>query len=89
MGCLVAVLALVSPRLLLIILWLFTDFVDRAFDSVVLPILGFVLAPFTTALYVLANEPGSGVSTFGWILVGIALLIDLGTYGGAARARRG
>lgn len=88
MGCLVAVLALVSPRLLLVILWLFTDFVDRAFDSVVLPILGFVLAPFTTSLYVLSYEQGSGVSGFGWILVGIALLIDLGAYAGAARGAR-
>ena len=88
MGCLVAILALISPRLLLVILWLFTNFVDRAFDSVVLPILGFVLLPFTTVFYVLAYHPRSEVSGFGWILVGLGVLMDLGAMGNASRARR-
>jgi hypothetical protein len=88
MGCLVAVLALVSPRLVLVILWLFTNLVDRAFDSIALPILGFILAPFTTVIYVLAYQPIEGVGGFGWILVFIGLMIDLGAYGGTARSRR-
>lgn len=88
MGCLVAVLALVSPRLVLVILWLFTNLVDRAFDSVVLPVLGFFLAPFATVIYVLVYQPIEGVSGFGWILVFIGLFMDLGAYGGASRWRR-
>lgn len=88
MGCLVAILALISPRLLLIVLWLFTNLVDRAFDSVVLPVLGFVLLPFTTVIYVLAYQPKSEVSGFGWILVGVGVLMDLGAMGNASRARR-
>ena len=88
MGCLVAVLALISPRLVLVILWLFTNLVDRAFDSIFLPILGFLLVPFTTVIYVLAYNPVDGVSGFGWILVFFGVLMDLGAVGGTARSRR-
>lgn len=62
--------------------------VDRAFDSLVMPVLGFVLVPFTTVIYVLVYQPKSGVNGFGWILVGVGLLIDLGAYGGASRGAR-
>lgn len=89
MGCLIAILALISPRLLLVILWLFSNLVDRAFDSLVLPVLGFILLPFTTVIYVLAYQPKSGgVSGFGWILVGVGVLMDLGAMGNASRQRR-
>jgi hypothetical protein len=43
MGCLVALVALISPRLALFVLWVFGDVLGRAYDSWIVPVLGFFL----------------------------------------------
>lgn len=87
MGCLFAVLAVLSPRLAFLIVWLFTDMVGVAFSGFVLPFLGFLLLPFTTLFYVLAYDP-SGLSPWGWLLVILGFLLDLGAYGGSGYSNR-
>lgn len=86
-GCLFAMLAIFSPRLALIIAWLATDLVDIAFDGFILPFLGLVFLPFTTLFYVLVYESG-GISGWGWFLVIIGFILDLGAYGGSGYSNR-
>jgi hypothetical protein len=88
MGCLLALLAAISPRLALALVWIFTNLVDRAFTGFLVPLLGLIFLPFTTLLYVLAYQPVVGVSGWGWFLVFVGLLFDLGSYGGGAFGRR-
>jgi len=88
MGCLLAVLAAISPRLALVLVWIFTNLVDRAFEGFVLPLLGLIFLPLTTLVYVLAYRPGFGVSGWGWFFVFLGLLFDLGSYGGGVFSRR-
>lgn len=88
MGCIFALLAAISPRLALVLVWIFTNLVDRAFTGFLLPLLGLIFLPFTTLLYVLAYRPVVGVSGWGWVLVIVGLLFDLGSYGGGAFGRR-
>ena len=88
MGCLFAILAALSPRLALVLVWLFTNLVDRAFEGFLLPLLGLVFLPFATLFYVLAYRPVVGVSGGGWFFVFLGVLFDLGSYGGGARSRR-
>jgi hypothetical protein len=88
MGCLFAVLAAISPRLALLLVWIFTDLVDRAFTGFLLPLFGLILLPFTTLLYVLAYQPLIGVTGWGWFFVFLGLLFDLGSYGGGALGGR-
>jgi hypothetical protein len=88
MGCLLALVAAISPRVALVLVWLFTNLVDRAFTGILLPLLGLVFLPLTTLLYVLAYRPVVGVTGWGWFLVALGLLFDLGSYGGGARSRR-
>jgi CDP-diglyceride synthetase len=88
MGCLLALIAAISPRVALVLVWLFTNLVDRAFTGFLLPLLGLVFLPLTTLFYVLAYQPVVGVRGWGWFLVVIGLLFDLGSYGGGARSRR-
>jgi CDP-diglyceride synthetase len=88
MGCLFAILAALSPRLALVLVWIFTNLVDRAFEGFLLPLLGLIFLPFTTLLYVLAYQPVVGVSGWGWFFVFVGLLFDLGSYGGGAFGRR-
>jgi hypothetical protein len=89
MPCLVALLALISPRLALIAVWLFTDLLSRAFDSWVLPVLGFFLLPWTTLTYAAFWDWGAGreVTGFEWFFVVLAFLIDLGAFGGGWASR--
>jgi hypothetical protein len=85
-ACLLALLGAVAPRLALILMWLFTDLLGRAFDSWILPLLGFLFLPLTTVIYVFVS-PG-GLGAFDWILLVVGILIDLGSYGSGAYGRR-
>jgi hypothetical protein len=88
MGCLLALLAAISPRLALVLVWIFTNLVDRAFEGFLLPLLGLIFLPLTTLVYVLAYRPVTGVSGWGWFFVVLAVLFDLGSYGGGVFSRR-
>jgi len=88
-GCFAALLALISPRLALFALWIFDDVIGRAFDSWILPVLGFFLLPWTTLAYVAFWTWGSGrgVIGFEWFFVVLAFLADIGALGFGARTR--
>lgn len=89
MPCLLALLALISPRLVLIVLWIFSDVLSRAFSSWVLPLLGFFVLPWTTLAYAAFWDWGSGhhVTGFEWIFVVLAFFIDISSYAGGRRAQ--
>ena len=87
--CFVSLLALLSPRLAIIALWLFGDVLSRAFSSWILPFLGFFLLPWTTLAYALVWDWSTPhhVVGFGWFFVILAFVIDLGSYTGGRRAQ--
>ena len=88
MPCLIALIALLSPRLALFFILLFSNMIDRAFDGWILPILGFFLLPWTTLAYVLMWDVGTPrVSGFEWFIVVLAFLMDLAAYFGGKWAR--
>ena len=89
MGCLVALFALISPRLALFAIFLFSDLLSRAYDSWILPFLGFFLLPWTTLAYAVMWSVGTNrVSGFEWFIVVLAFVVDLGSYAGSDRSRR-
>ena len=86
--CCAALLAFgIGPRIVLVLVWIFGDRVDNAFDSWVWPLLGLLVLPWTTLMYVLAWGPLNGVSGAGWILVAIGVVLDIASY--SARAAKG
>jgi hypothetical protein len=89
MGCLIALVALISPRLALVLMWLFSDLLSRAFDSWIIPLLGFVLLPWTTLAYAAFWDLGAGREVAGveWFFVVLAFVIDLGAYTQGRRMR--
>jgi hypothetical protein len=87
MGCLFALIAVLSPRFAVFLLWAFTNYVDRAFNGWVLPLLGLLFAPWTTLLYVLADAPAGPIHVAGWIMVGIGVVLDLSSWAQAAQNR--
>jgi len=89
MPCFVALLAILSPRLALFAIWLFSNLLDRAFDGFLVPLLGFFLLPWTTLAYVAMWDNGpSGVNGIEWAFVILGFLLDLGAYSGGSRSRR-
>jgi hypothetical protein len=88
MWLLIILFALISPRLALFFVWLFTDLLSDAFDSWLLPLIGFFLLPWTTLAYagMWALATG-GVRGFEWIIVILAVLLDLGAYTSRGRVR--
>jgi hypothetical protein len=86
--CLVALLALISPRLALFAVWLFTDWLGEAYDDWILPVLGFFLLPWTTLAYAAMWVAGSDrVSGFEWFIVILAFLFDLASWAQGTRRR--
>lgn len=78
MPCLVACLALSLPRLVLLCLWLFTKYIDRAFDSNLWFLLGFLFLPLTTLAYAWAKNTNGSVEGIYLAVVILAVLFDLG-----------
>jgi hypothetical protein len=87
--CLIALFALIGPRVALIFTWIFSGMIGRAIDSVWVAILGFLLLPWTTLAYVVFYDVGAGREVRGleWFLVGIAFVADLGSYVGGRYGR--
>ena len=89
MPCLLGLFALFVPRLVLFLIWLFSDYLGRAYDSVLWPLLGFLFMPLTTLAYAFAMNSNNGsVSGLYLVLVVLAVLIDLGMLGGGEAQRR-
>ena len=89
MPCLIALFALIGPRIALVFTAIFSDMISRAIDSWVVALLGFLFLPWTTLAYVVFYDVGSGreVHGFEWFLVGLAFVIDIGSYAGGRWSR--
>jgi hypothetical protein len=89
MGCLIPLLAIISPRLALFVVFLFSNLLSHAFDSWVLPLIGFFLLPWTTLAYAVMWSVGThGVEGFEWFIVIVAFLVDLSSLAATDRQRR-
>jgi hypothetical protein len=90
MPCLFLILLLMFPRVVLALIWFFSDYLQRAFHyTLLLPLLGFIFLPVTTIVYaweINNHMPTAGMNLL-WLL--IAVLIDLGGLGGGTYRRRG
>jgi len=88
MCCVLALLAFLGPRLVLFLLFLFTNYLSRAFDAFLLPFLGLVFLPWTTIAWAIAQNEFSGANGIGLLVIVIGFLLDIGVLGGGARGRR-
>ena len=88
MGCCLFATALAGmPRLAFLLWWLFQPArIQATFDNFLVAALGVVFLPWTTLMYVLV-APG-GIAWFDWLWLGLALVIDIGTYTGGGRAEQ-
>lgn len=75
---------------MLLLVWLFSDYLLEVYRGWLAPLLGFLFLPLTTLAYAFAMHFGGGE----WTPVGIgavvtAALVDLGLFRSGTRRRRG
>ena len=92
MGCLIGCLALFTPRLAIVLVVIFSNYIGQAYETFLWPCLGFLFMPFTTLAYAWAVNSHGTVTGIYLVVVVFAVLLDLGFVGGSgasARRRRG
>src|SRR5512134_3344264 len=87
MCCFVGALAIIGPRFVLAVWWLFGNKVELAFDSWWLPLLGLIFLPWTTLAYVIAWQPGGLDGNWDALLIVIGVALDVLTYMHRAAAK--
>ena len=88
MPCLLLLLTLAFPRLAIVLLFFFSNFLERAYHSLLYIVIGFIFLPVTTIVYawiVNSHQPVQGLYL---VAVIVSVLIDLGLLGHGARSRR-
>ena len=90
--CLFASILAGAPRLASIMWWLFRpNYWFAAFAGWPIvwwlwPTAGILLLPWTTLMYAIVYP--QGLSVINWIFLGLALAMDIGSYGGGAYANQ-
>ncbi|MCP4759696.1 MAG: hypothetical protein GY894_09920 [Planctomycetes bacterium] len=89
--CLAIVLALIFPRIILVVTWFLNPaFISNAYGNWVIPLLGLIFMPMTALAYALAVTFESGATGVpGLIIIILAVLYDLGSVGGGAGSGAG
>jgi len=88
MACFLGCIALAAPRLTIVLIVIFSDYIGHAYQTTLWPLLGFCFMPLTTLAYAFAINSRGSVDGFHLVVVVLAVLMDLGLIGGSARSGR-
>jgi hypothetical protein len=90
MCCVFLVLVLLFPRIALVVMYLTSHYLERAYHhAMLIPLLGFIFLPLTTLVYAYMVNSGMPTEGAGLIWIILAVIIDLGGFGGGyQRSRR-
>lgn len=87
MCCLISALFLFGPRAAIVVWWLLEPARwAESFDTAIWPIVGFLLLPWMTLMFV-AVAPG-GIEGFDYVWLVIGLAMDVFTWGGGGYTNR-
>jgi hypothetical protein len=88
MPCLLTLVILSFPRIVLISLWLFSNYLDRAYHGLLVPLLGFIFLPITTIAYAWMMNSHLPLQGVNLVILIVAVLLDVGSHSGGARYYR-
>jgi hypothetical protein len=89
MPCLLLIAIVAFPRLVLLVLYFLSNYLERAYHSLLILLLGFIFLPLTTLVYAWIVNSGLPVAGINVIWLILAVVIDLGGFGGGYhRSRR-
>ncbi len=88
MCCVIASLFALGPRAAILIWWLVEPVRwGAAFDTFLLPFIGFLILPWTTLMYVLVYP--AGITGFDFVWLAIAVAMDVFSWAGGGYTNRG
>jgi hypothetical protein len=88
MPCLLLIIVLAFPRLVLFGMWLTSNYLERAYHGLLLPLLGFLMLPLTTLAYAWLTNTRQPIEGVNLVILIVAVIIDMGGLGGAHRRSR-
>jgi uncharacterized oligopeptide transporter (OPT) family protein len=89
MPCLLVILALAFPRVVMVVMYLLSNYLQRAYQSFLIIVLGFIFLPLTTIVYAWVVNSHQQVQGLYLVAIIVAVLVDLGLIGHSARSNRG
>jgi UDP-N-acetylmuramyl pentapeptide phosphotransferase/UDP-N-acetylglucosamine-1-phosphate transferase len=86
--CLLLIVFLAFPRIALVLLFLFSNYLQRAYHGLLLPLLGFLFLPLTTLAYAWMTNARQPIAGMNLLILILAVVIDLGGLSGGEYHRR-
>ena len=89
MCCIFTALLLLGPRVAIVAWWLLdASRFSAAFNTFIWPLLGFLLLPWTTLMYLVVWSPETGITGIKWFFLGVAVLVDIVLHGSGGYTNR-
>ncbi len=88
MACLLVILLLIFPRVALVLIFLTSHYLERAYHGLLLPFLGFIFLPLTTLVYAWLMNTRQPIAGINLLILIAAVVIDVGGLGGGEYHRR-
>jgi hypothetical protein len=86
--CLVLIVFLAFPRIALALLFFFSNYLQRAYQGLLVPLLGFLFLPLTTLAYAWMMNTRQPIAGINLLILIVAVVIDLGGLSGGEYHRR-
>ena len=86
--CLLLILVVAGPRIALVLIALFSNYLQRAYHGLLIPLIGFFFLPLTTLAYAWIVNTGQPLGGLNLIILIVAVIIDVGGLGGGEYRRR-
>jgi len=87
MACLLLVFFAAFPRIALVLIFLMSNYLERAYHGLLIPLLGFIFLPITTIVYAWLMNNGYSISGVNALILIVAVLLDAGSHGAGWRSR--
>jgi hypothetical protein len=88
MPCLFVILVLAFPRVVLALMFFLSNYLDRAYHGLLVPLLGFIFLPLTTLAYAWLVNSHMALEGANLIILIVAVIIDVGGLSGGEWHRR-
>jgi uncharacterized oligopeptide transporter (OPT) family protein len=88
MPCLLLIVILAFPRVVLALMFLLSNYLQRAYHGLLLPLFGFLFLPVTTIVYAWLVNSRMPIEGLNLLILIVAVIIDVGGWGGGYRSRR-
>ncbi len=87
MPCLLLLLVLAFPRVILLLMFFLSNYLERAYHGILVPLIGFIFLPITTIVYAWLVNNAMPIEGINLLFIIIAVLIDVGSLGGGGYRR--